>query len=267
VDFSFLEVAFKGIYLYIAKYLRRGDSIMAIIEEKIKIKNIPALITHPGDKSKKARGTILFYHGLKSYKETNRKEFKSLAERGYISVGIDAVGHGERIYPDFDRRISSTLFNDTFFKIINDTVEEIPVIIDFLLEKGISEQDKIGVAGISMGGYITYASALVEPRINVLAPILGSPEWKSRAGSPPSKHPEKFFPRAILIQNAGKDESVLPRYSREFHETLKSYYAKAPERLKYVEFPDSGHFMKEEDWNVLWDNVLNWFDGFFLNKQ
>ena len=34
------------------------------------------------------------------------------------------------------------------------------------------------------------------------------------------------------------------------------------ERISYIEYPQSNHFMIEEEWNELWENVIVWFEKF-----
>ncbi|MBI2265240.1 MAG: hypothetical protein HYU64_08715 [Armatimonadetes bacterium] len=57
-----------------------------------------------------------------------------------------------------------------------------------------------------------------------------------------------------------------PHGAREFHKALEPYYAKAPERQRFIEFEGVGHFMPEEAWNRLWNNVLSWFERFLDRK-
>jgi uncharacterized protein len=231
-------------------------------EERLWLNSAPAVAVFVGSQEMAAaNGTILLYHGLKSCKEGNLKELNSLAEKGFLAIGIDNVGHGERAYPNLDELMKSgTFFQDVFLDMVSRTAREVPEIIDNLAGRGWIRENRIGICGISMGGYITYRAVVIEPRIKVAAPILGSPKWTSEMEESPHNHPDKFFPTALLAQNAGMDLSVPPRFARDFNSLLKPYYKITPERLKYVEFPDSGHFMLEHDWNYLWNNTIEWFD-------
>jgi uncharacterized protein len=244
--------------------MHKGERNMSTVEvkqENLWIDSAPAVILYTGSPEKAGNnGTVLFYHGLRSCKEGNLKELRNLAEKGFLAVGIDNVGHGERIYPDFDGLMSSdNFFQKTFLDMVRKTAGEVPRVIDNLTRKGWSKPDKIGVCGISMGGYIAYSAVTVDSRIKVSAPILGSPKWTSEIDDSPHRHPERFFPTALLAQNAGMDLSVPPEFARSFNSVLKPYYRDMPERLKYIEFPDSGHFMLEHDWNYLWNNTVEWF--------
>lgn len=235
-----------------------------IRECNIKLSSAPASLVYKGTPDRGvSRGTILFYHGLRACKETNIKELRSLAEHGFLAVGIDSVGHGERAFPDIDHEISHYgSGEDVFLKMVGKTTEEIPEIIDALIAKGLADPDKIGITGISMGGYITFGSVLVDKRIKVAAPVLGSPVWTDFGDGSPHHYPDKFFPVALLAQNAGKDDSVPAHFAREFYDRLKPFYEGTPDKLCYYEFPESNHFMLEEDWNNLWQNLLHWFERF-----
>ncbi len=193
------------------------------------------------------RGTVLVYHGFRSRAEDQRKELRWLAEAGYLAVGVDAVDHGERGGRDL-----SDLPRGALQELVTRTAAEIPQLIDDLLELQ-SDLGSFAVVGTSMGGYIALRAALDEPRLRAAASIISSPEWIDETRWP------DFYPCALLLQNAGRDEHVNPEPSRRLHQALKPVYAQTPERLSYHEYPESGHFMREEDWHKVWDRVLNWF--------
>jgi uncharacterized protein len=232
---------------------------------RTRLANVPAVLyfkksaVHAGKK-----GTILFYHGLLSNKDANAKELLSLASHGFLAVGLDNIGHGERRFPDYDDYFTSRNddFPSRFIKAVQDTVNEIPAIIDEIIARGFAEEDKIGITGISMGGFITYGAVLADRRIKAAAPILGNPRWNDAGEKSPHRCADRFYPTALLAQNAGDDEHVPPRFAREFHEQLLPYYAEMPARVKYVEFPREHHFMSEGSWNELWHNTLQWFEEF-----
>ncbi len=230
-------------------------------EETTRIADIPALLVYQNSPKEAAKqGTVLFYHGLAANKETGKKELTSLAQAGYLAVAIDNVGHGERRYEDFDHRFSSTNPNleADFTEAVAETAQEVPKLIDALCSRYGAKEDKIAIAGISMGGFITYRAIQVDKRLKVATPILGSPQWKIKDSRSPHENINEFYPCAILSQNAGADESVPPQAARELHEQLVHHYGEEPNRQKYVEFANVGHFMPEHDWNELWSNVLDW---------
>ncbi|HNY13488.1 MAG TPA: alpha/beta hydrolase [Candidatus Wallbacteria bacterium] len=226
---------------------------------KIKFLNgsVPALLCFKESPEIAARrGTILFYHGLTVCKETNLKELESLAASGFLAIGIDNAGHGERSV-DYSN-IADDVKNEVFLEAVSETVNEIPELISELIDARLAYPGKIGICGISMGGFITYGAVALDKRIAAAAPILGSPVWDG----PGSPHltPEKFFPTAVLSQNAGSDECVAPENARNFHKTLEKYYSGKKENIRYIEYPGERHMVSEKSWNALWNEVLSWLD-------
>ncbi len=207
-----------------------------------------------------ARGTILVYHGFGADIAGQTRELRSLAAAGFLAVGVDAVGHGMRRYADFESRFGpgEGRADDPFFEVVRASAAEIPALIDALLESDLAKADRIGIAGISMGGYIAYAAPVVERRITALTPVLASPEWPEGVADSPHLHLDRFPPIAILSQNAELDENVPPACARRFHERLTPLYAAHRERLHYLEFAGCRHFMPEDAWDRLWRNVLEW---------
>ncbi len=47
-------------------------------------------------------------------------------------------------------------------------------------------------------------------------------------------------------------------------ERAKESYRDCPERLQHYEYPDSGHFMRESDWNLLWERTVQWFEKYLV---
>ncbi|HEY9839697.1 MAG TPA: alpha/beta fold hydrolase [Candidatus Obscuribacterales bacterium] len=237
---------------------------MHLNKEKIDL-IAPALLVYAGEReTARQKGSVLFYHGLTSSKDQQEKELTSLAQRGFLAIGIDNVGHGERRYADFDRRFSGQNpdFEKALLEAVTLTAKELPQLIDAYRRADIIRQDKLGLIGVSMGGYIAYAAILADPRIKAAAVILGSPTWSEAPSISPDQQIERFFPTAILSQNAGQDTSVPPQAAREFHRRLAPYYAQAPERQAYIEYPESGHFMRESDWYQCWGRALNWLETY-----
>jgi uncharacterized protein len=233
--------------------------------------SVPALLLEPEQDGK---GTVLIYTGLGAAKEIQRKEMNWLAEDGFTAICIDSPHHGERSdgYLEALARLPDAKAHPGFIQIVCEALQEIPFIVDFCLARF---QQNVGITGISLGGFITYGAVINEPRFKAAIPILGSPDWSPRK---PSNDPEflklmesapvhsapKFPPCALFAANAGRDVSVRPDASRKFVEQLREFYEPFPERLKYVEYSDSEHMMREQDWYDLWRQVLDWFNRFLL---
>ena len=62
----------------------------------------PTLVVHVGSAdAAAARGTVIVHHGLSGQKEVHGRELVSLAAAGFLAVGVDAVGHGERRWSQY----------------------------------------------------------------------------------------------------------------------------------------------------------------------
>jgi alpha-beta hydrolase superfamily lysophospholipase len=237
---------------------------MALHDERAWIAGVPVRLVHQGNPWKAGdQGTILFAHGLGAEIAGQTKELYSLAEAGFLVVGMDAPGHGVRRWPDFEERFDSPRAEqeETFLTVLREGAEEIPRLLDQLIQRDWSREDRLGMGGISMGGFLAYYLLPREPRIRVLTPILGSPRWDHPDPESPHLSPGAFPPVAVLSQNAGADHNVPPGPARDFHERLRPLYQQAgmADRERYVEFPDCQHFMPEKEWNRLWGNVVEWY--------
>ncbi len=235
---------------------------------RLTLASAPALLLFRDTLEDSARhGTILFYHGFGESKDGYVAVLQQLAEAGFLAVGIDGVGHGERRYPDFNERfppfephlIGNMELEAAFLSVVRETAQEVPLIIDALTERGWAYSERIGIAGHSFGGFVTYAAVVADKRIQAAAPVVGSPQWKLPWPDSPHMHLDRFFPAALLSQTAGKDTRVLPDFAHELHRQLALYYVQAPERLRYIEYPDSPHDLSEKDWERTWSAVVQWF--------
>jgi dienelactone hydrolase len=191
-------------------------------------------------------GTVLLYHGLKADKGTHRKELEQLARSGFLAIGVDNHGHGQRALPD----LAAFMAGDThqnFLKLVRPTVAEIPFLIERLA--AMEDTGPFGLTGISMGGYVAFAAPLATKRLKAVVPILGSPLWQESTDSP-HLHPDGFKDVALFAWNAGCDVNVLPGPARDFTREIGQ---------TYVEYPESDHFMRPEDWEDGWQRTLEWF--------
>ena len=216
---------------------------------------------------------VLLLHGFNSTPpQAKDKEASSLAAAGFTVLAVEAPHHGARRSPLVDAVIEAQgpPAHELFLRIVRESVAELPAVVDRALQE---HGGPLGVVGISMGAYTALAAAAVEPRLAVVVSILGSPDWAPREGEPtatnrawlteaPMHHPGRFPPRALLLANAGRDVNVPPAASRAFAAKLRPRYAAHPERLDYREYPESEHFMREDDWSDLWSRTLEWLSRY-----
>ena len=204
------------------------------------------------------RPVVLFYHGLHTSKETHIKELEELAHRGALAVGVDFVGHGERAAaPDLGAFLALAPWPEQAFGVLLPTLEEIPWLVDFLWLEGYR---KFSLVGISLGGMLAFAAPLVEPRLSSVVAILGCPDWSQLGQARPqarflarSPHlsPEGFANVRLLAWNAKLDEHV-PTWC------IRNFMASLGRSCDYFEFPESGHFLRPQDWEAGWQRSLQW---------
>ncbi len=96
----------------------------------------PALVVHAGSAdAAAARGTVIVHHGLSGQKEVQGRELISLAVAGFLAIGVDAVGHGERRWPGFEARFQEAP-DRWFMEAVRATASETPQLIDALAARG-----------------------------------------------------------------------------------------------------------------------------------
>ena len=72
-----------------------------LTNQKKMIGDIPVRLVYKNDlRAASHRGCILFYHGLGASKDKQLKELMDLASSGFLVVGVDNVGHGDREFDD-----------------------------------------------------------------------------------------------------------------------------------------------------------------------
>ncbi len=237
---------------------------------------IPILECYKRDGRRKP--LVILSHGFTENKERWTPQLNSLAEHGYYAAALDNHNHGERKEPDFASQVfsGSKLKLHEVRRLIKETAEDISRLIDHFTRSEEVDQDRIGMAGVSMGGFTTFRALVIEKRIKAAAPVISSPYWDdipqgvpvaddaesqqtlasiSHAYSP-ALFPELFFPRPLLIQIGDQDGHYVPDRVKQFYEQLKSgYYKEEPQRLKLICHEGVGH----EFTPAMWANVMDWF--------
>lgn len=196
---------------------------------------------------------VLWFHGLSVDKETHRKELERIARAGFLAVGVDAAGHGERRLPDLDARIDVSREETIRFMLglVEETAREVPGIVRALVDEGLADAERVAAVGISMGGYLLYRSVITTPSLRAAVAILGSPEWPE--GDSPHLHLDALRRVALLSITAENDENVPPGPARDLHRRLGG-----SDRAHYLELPGAVHLMCEADWERTMHETLRW---------
>jgi pimeloyl-ACP methyl ester carboxylesterase len=229
-------------------------------------------------------GPLLFLlHGFSGEKENFRKQLLELASQGYYGVAMDNRGHGERQQEDAFRKLVSEENGLNMLKVrqlIKDSADDLVSLINYYseCENPSINPLRIGVAGISMGGFITYRAMMLDSRIKVGTPLIASPFWEDLPGNLPKElkvnrepevinalneysqkyspgyHPECFAPRPLLIQIGADDRHFDVGRVTTFYQKIMPNYHENAERVKLDILPNVAHEVTPE----MWSNAVNW---------
>jgi dienelactone hydrolase len=239
-----------------------------IIEEKVRIQEIPAIIFRPKEINKPIP-TIIFYHGWSSNKETQRMRGFILASVGYQVVIPDAVYHGERNpLTNYGQDIAIDYFWDVIFS----NIDESGIIAGEMISKYNADPEKIAVAGNSMGGFTAGGVFTHNENIKALIVFNGSCGWenfnknfdvssseeltelKNKVNKKdPMNNLNLLKDRPILMLHGDSDVSVPIDSQRIFYEKLQSMY-NDKERIKLIEYLGLNHVVTTN----MMEESINW---------
>ncbi len=268
-----------------------------IIAESQTIAGIPVMTLIPEGAE---RCPVVFYiHGFSGCKEHEMIMGYRLARAGIIYVAFDALWHGERadertphawdsdpaadIYPDetgLDRFLR-------MHQVIIQCAEDFATLMAHFVGDSRMDLERVGVTGISMGGFATHYLAAADPRVKVAAPIVGIPAFTARwmdvtleAASyerwreamaavdvktdaftawmqevDPFKRLADFAPRPLLMVCGDRDVDCPKVYSVQLYRSLLEHYGETPERLRLSIHDGADHRVTEG----MELEVIEWF--------
>ncbi len=210
---------------------------------------------------------VVVLHGLGVDADSVRPELTSLADWGLSAVGVNAPHHGPRRDAWLDEMYSlgPSEYHERLLRIILEAAPEVSRVIDHLVYEG---HGPIGVAGISLGAYTALAVAAQDSRVRATVSVLGSPDWTPRDAYitsalyelmqlAPVHRPQDLARHPLLFLNAGRDHLVPAHWARDFTWRVKAQYPWLGHHVEYVEYPESDHFVRPQDWGDLWWRALN----------
>lgn len=129
--------------------------VLELVKNKLEDENLP---------------TVFFYHGWESYKERVLEYGYSLANEGFRVILPEAYNHGER-------REDEDSVNDpmNFWEVVTNSVKEFSLIAESYIAANKTLQNRIGVAGLSMGGITTSAILTQYDWVKSASILMGSP--------------------------------------------------------------------------------------------
>lgn len=229
-----------------------------VIEENVKIKDIPCIILRPSNENGKVP-TIIFYHGWSSTKEMQRFRGFILCSLGYQVIIPDAIYHGERNPIDYTSISNASKY---FWKVILKNIDESEYIIEESINKNNADPKRIGVMGHSMGGFTAAGIFANNSKINCSVIFNGSCNWeksneifskilednisngeeKEIKSLDPINNLEKLIDRPMLILHGDSDAVVSIEPQRIFHSKINSLY-KEKSRIELIEYPNVNHHL------------------------
>ena len=119
--------------------------------------------------------TLFFYHGFLSSKLVYSYFAVALAQAGFRVIMPDADQHGARFTGDENRRL------EQFWSILQKNIDEFPEIHRLASERSWIADNKVAVAGASMGGMTALGIMARHPELRAVACLMGSGYFSSLA--------------------------------------------------------------------------------------
>lgn len=230
---------------------------MMINIEKDFVKDIPFLHIVNDKQREQTVPTVIFIHGFTSAKEHNLHYAYLLAENGMRVILPEANLHGERANGTKEAELP---FH--FWGIVTQTIEEIKDIRNKLVFNGWADE-RIGLAGTSMGGIISLGALTQYDWIKATVCLMGSPTYEqfakkklekindlgikvpfsdeelqqqidSLATYDLSKQSATLAKRPLLFWHGKKDPVVPFQPTYEFYKQIEKDYVDHPDQLQFI---------------------------------
>jgi len=249
---------------------------------------VPAIAIYP--KEKIPLPLIVLLHGFQKNKEALEPWARELAPKGFFVLAIDLHLHGERMIEGVFRPDLFSLVKEYSVFVhqvsIAHSAFDFPFVVNSLKGRKEIDVQRIGVAGISMGGSLAMVLAWKENSISAVAPLIGASDfWWDVTKLPPGPQQEEkkrtygqrinrlvssidpwprlnfMAPKALFVANGRTDPYIDITSVRRFAEEIQKYYTSFPERLCFRE-EDVAHRVTDS----MRHGVEEWFTR-FLKKS
>lgn len=234
--------------------------------------DIPLIYCLPSREPRKR--LVIFLTGFSGGKTKVQPFLEHLANAGFHALSFDPWEHEDRRVESQEELVKRihTNIRRYFWAILGHTIEEVPQVIDWALDRFDIDPNKIGLGGNSMGGDISIAAAGIDRRIRAVGASIATPEWlrpgtKQSVGHPdekalkffqqynPMNHIRRYRHRPAIDLQCGMNDQVVPPSSGEFFaEILDAFYGEDSDRVRF-QTHDCAHELKEE----MFTNHLEWF--------
>jgi pimeloyl-ACP methyl ester carboxylesterase len=263
--------------------MKRSNMKDKLITRKLFINDIPVLVCYADDNSKK--NLLVLSHWFSGNKEGWTDKMKQLAQMSFYTVALDNRYHGERKGISFKEKIMTPdghLDLLVLRKTMNETASDISTLIDHYVGDKTINASEIGIIGISMGGFVTYASLIHDKRISFAIPIISSPFWDDipedtnvvntemaieefkdyAVKNSPANQFEKFYPRKLFALIGTQDKHFKAERVIDFYKKLKISYGADNKNINISQYT-VGHEMTD----TMWNDVLKWLKEEIQDKE
>lgn len=262
--------------------LERAQLPGGLIRERLRLpgfdpdETVPAIAVHPA-----AGGPFpvcLVLHYFRGTKEDFEPWCRDLAAQGMFALAIDAYLHGERSVAGIFHGDNIASLGEEYSIWVHQTsiartARDVPVILDALAARPDVDVSRVAATGMSMGASTAMVLAWREPRVRVVASIVGAVDfWWDVTKIPPGPEQDakkasygprlqelvtsldphtrlaQMPPRALCLLNGGRDGYIDIESVRRFAADLKPLYQDHPDRLRFVPFPEAGHEVTDAMW-------------------
>ena len=254
--------------------IERRDLPGGLVRERLRLPGfdmdeaVPAIAIHPA--SGGPFPVCIVLHCFRGAKENLEPWCRDLAGRGIFAIAIDAHLHGERSIASVfhDNKIASLGEEYSIWvhqTSIAHTAKDVSVILDALAFRPDVDVSRVAATGFSMGGSTALVLAWREPRVRVVASIVGAVNFwwdvtKTRPGLEqearkasygprlrelvasidPRTRFDRIPPKALFIASGGRDEYIDIESVRRFVADIEPLYKGNRGRLRFHTVPRGG---------------------------
>ncbi len=159
----------------------------------------------PAGKLSQPLPVVIFYHGFTSSKLVYSYFAVALAQAGFRVVMPDAPDHGARFTGDEQARLGQ------FWPILHGNLTEFAALRDGLYQAGLVVDERLAVAGASMGGMTALGIMARHPEVKCVASLMGSGYFTSLAPTLFPPQPSASFAEMVSPLADWEVTTRLPR--------------------------------------------------------
>jgi len=246
---------------------------------KERVHNVPLLHVVKQQAIAESLPTIIFLHGFESIKERNVQYAYMLAEKGFRVILPEAIYHGERALKDEN-------LPSLFWKIVLQSIHEIQLIKGWFVDQQLTNVNRIGLAGTSMGAIATLGAMAKYDWVRVAVSLMGDPSYINFANYQlkllekqgvtlhytqeqkdqlmqilqsiqASTYIDTWNARPLLFWHGKQDQVVPYQSSYDFYMKLRNIYEEQNVALSYILDEKSAHNVPNQ--GVV--ETVNWFSS------